>query len=143
MQLINWRRQRARQRNWQLLKKYLTLLALSSILSCAHGVRITSCVVDVAHDGFQCVSPVKVPYFKPEKDGQDFRCLSPPALEIFLKACQQKTPISRGVCTFQALLRSMECQTSEGHLLEVPFDLSDNYYCVSHRDYLRILDRCK
>lgn len=145
-QLTNLKKAKHQQRNYQQPKHWLVAFVSFSLAfsGCAHsGPDIFACVVDAAHDGFQCADNKKK-WFISIKEGEDLECISPSDLEDFLKACKEDhRAIPVTLCRLDLANNDFECSPPVGvgfikSIVEV-----DNYFCVTEQSKKRIIQRCK
>lgn len=116
---------------------------LSLLVSCAHGVVITVCVVDSQNKGFQCVKQdQKDGYFLPFEKGSDLLCASPSDTEDFMKACKQHNVINITLCSING--ESFLCKGPG--TMDMPYPISqlagDNFVCLNPQDRKRVIERC-
>ncbi len=123
-------------------KLLLGKLAISCAVlasGCASGVKLTVCLVDSAHSGFQCVynGDTAHGYLLPFEKGTDLLCASPGDTEEFLKNCKNHVILPITLCSY----KSEEFQCSDQ--LKLSLSAADNFVCLSQIDHTRLLERCK
>lgn len=101
---------------------------------------MTGCVVDSAHEGFQCANSKKK-FFVPFKDGEGLQCASSADTESFLKACKDHHVIEITLCSYVEP-RFLCTEPSGNKYQDIP-DHVDNYFCLSEKDKKRVIERCK
>jgi hypothetical protein len=121
------------------------LISLVLFASCYHGLKVTSCIVDPANSGFQCMGPDdKVGYFRTYAQGSDLLCCSPKDMESFLKSCNTKNLFTPTICSVDTHSSGgFICTAMDGGTAPVPFERMSNFYCLSPKDRGRLIDRCQ
>lgn len=139
--------QKARLRNLSLLIFVACSSACSSVRVADEkiidqGPRVTACIVDAANGGYQCADfdsdPVFVGFDKADPEGMV--CMSGMDLESSLKSCKKGQTLSVPTCTINPK-GEISCTPSSLPLPKSLTDL-DNYFCLSHSDRSRLLQRC-
>lgn len=134
------------KKNLLLLSFLLGLLGILALSSggCAHpGPNVTICIVDNAHQAFQCDS--EYPHNQwpvPFSGGEKLLCASPHDTETFFKACKAGLLISVPLCSIRNHLNLFECTLGNSLLSPISLMQAENYVCTSQEDYDRIKERC-
>ncbi len=131
------------QKNWPIL---FVALVLSN--ACAHhpGPDVQVCIVDVQNHGFQCANETSS-VFLPFEKGEALQCVSPIVLEGFIKDCKAGAKVEEKdleICSLQYSESRFACLNPQSlETFYVALADSDNYFCLSHQDLKRVLERCK
>ena len=140
--LITFRPQPLKLKNTPLLKIYLSLLVISLLINCAKsGPSITGCAVNVAQQGFNCVSGSKK-FNLTYAQGINLNCISPYDAEDFFKACKGGTVLPVTQCSVNLKAGGFLCTKPDASTYYMAFNVADNYFCVSAQDEKRIIERC-
>jgi hypothetical protein len=121
----------------------LASLVICSIswVSCATGFKPNVCISDTQNNGFQCAKEGEQGgSFLTYLQGKDLVCISPGDTELYLKACKAYTVKKVTECTFDVI--NFICTDPTGNQFRLlPAD-AENYFCLSHKDKLRLEQRC-
>lgn len=121
---------------------FIAWVIIASSGCTSKGPKVTVCIVDVKHDGFQCVQYPNTRYFLPAKDGKNLLCASPAEIEDAIKACEKHQILQITLCKLKSDLDGFTCKNPQGHESNLPWGDSDNYGCMTQKDFKRILERC-
>lgn len=131
---ISWIKLRPLKRFAKLLRIFPSLFL--TFTSCAHGLYVTTCVIDTVNSGFQCGND-KSEYFLPYKAGTDLICTSSEDMEAYFKACNPNNLFTPPSCSFDTKVNGFICTNGSS------INPNWNYFCLSSKDRGRLDDRCR
>ncbi len=124
------------------LKILLNLFVIFSLSACASGPKVEICILDSENKGFQCATQKKKRFVSFEDGASKLECAEPDNIEQYLKACENHQLIPLTTCKLVADFVALKCEPAEGSPYAIPVQESDNFFCMSRKDFLRLSERC-
>lgn len=119
---------------------FVVLLSLLFVSGCSK-LKITTCLIDSAHESLDCSDYKKNKSVILIQDTDNYVCFSPSDARTVYETCK-KAPAIITVCLLESRALKLICSTKDKMYSIIPIEDADNYVCFSPDDARTMFEYC-